>query len=159
LQRLLLLGVFHPPPPSSLFFLRLTLINHSLNLVRLPIGYWAYDVSAGEPYIQGQEPYLRKALGWANNYGIKVLIDLHGAPGSQNGFDNSGQKLDYPYVIASCYESEMSSDVILAPIFFWRKRTWHTKESNLKRTRDVVQKITDMYKDYPAVIGIAPLNE
>lgn len=28
--------------------------------------------------------------------GLKLMIDLHGAPGSQNGYDNSGQKLDTP---------------------------------------------------------------
>ena len=56
-----------------------------LNHVRLPVGSWAWDVSGGEPYIQGQLPYLRKAITWARKYGIKVIIDLHGAPGSQNG--------------------------------------------------------------------------
>ena len=32
-----------------------------------------------------------KAVGWARNANLKILIDLHGAPGSQNGFDNSGR--------------------------------------------------------------------
>lgn len=71
--------------------------------MRLPIGYWAFDVSAGEPYIQGQLPYLTNAVNWAQTYGLKVIVDLHGkellrstisfilskasgAPGSQNGF-------------------------------------------------------------------------
>jgi len=31
-----------------------------------------------------------KAVTWARKYGMKVLIDVHGSPGSQNGFDNSG---------------------------------------------------------------------
>jgi len=65
-----------------------------LNYVRIPIGYWAYDVSGGETYIQGQANYLDHAIGWARNHGLKVLIDLHGAPGSQNGFDNSGRRGD-----------------------------------------------------------------
>ncbi|KAG5715860.1 putative glucan 1,3-beta-glucosidase A [Termitomyces sp. T112] len=50
-----------------------------LNHVRLPIGYWAFDVSGGEPFVQGQLPYLDKAVSWARKYGIKVIIDLHGA--------------------------------------------------------------------------------
>lgn len=57
----------------------------SLNHVRLPVGYWAFEVGAGEPYIQGQLFYLESAVNWAANYGVKVIIDLHGAPGSQNG--------------------------------------------------------------------------
>ncbi|VDC03463.1 unnamed protein product [Peniophora sp. CBMAI 1063] len=56
-----------------------------LNHVRLPIGHWAWDVSGGEPYVQGQLTYLRKAVGWASSHGLKLVIDLHGAPGSQNG--------------------------------------------------------------------------
>ena len=36
-------------------------------------------------YFQGQQPYLTKAIGWAQAHGIKVIVDLHGAPGSQNG--------------------------------------------------------------------------
>lgn len=36
------------------------------------------------------------AIDWARSLGLKIIIDLHGAPGSQNGFDNSGQRMDYP---------------------------------------------------------------
>ena len=58
---------------------------HSLNHVRLPIGYWAFEVGSGEPYITGQLDYLKKAITWASNHDLKLIIDLHGAPGSQNG--------------------------------------------------------------------------
>ena len=54
-------------------------LNESrLNHVRIPIGYWAFDVSAGEPYVQGQLPYLEKAINWAQAHGLKVIVDLHG---------------------------------------------------------------------------------
>jgi hypothetical protein len=55
--------------------------NHaanSLNHVRLPVGYWAFEVGAGEPYISGQLPYVQRAVGWAQKYGLKVVFDLHG---------------------------------------------------------------------------------
>ncbi|KAF5368395.1 hypothetical protein D9758_002194 [Tetrapyrgos nigripes] len=103
--------------------------NAGLNTVRLPIGYWAFDVSAGEPYIQGQLPYLRKALDWANTHNLQVIIDLHGAPGSQNGFDNSGQRMDLP--------------------------TWHTNQDNIDRTKAVMERIAN---EFDAAI-YAPLNE
>ena len=61
-----------------------------LNHVRIPIGYWAVAPIDGEPYVQGQLAYLDKAVEWARSAGVHVQIDLHGAPGSQNGFDNSG---------------------------------------------------------------------
>lgn len=61
-----------------------------LNTVRIPIGYWAFTLNEGDPYIQGQAEHLDRAIGWARKAGLKVWIDLHGAPGGQNGFDNSG---------------------------------------------------------------------
>jgi len=63
-----------------------------LNHVRIPVGYWAFNPLPGDPYVQGQIPYIDKAIQWARNHGLKVMLDLHGAPGSQNGFDNSGRK-------------------------------------------------------------------
>ncbi|KAF2722131.1 glycoside hydrolase family 5 protein [Polychaeton citri CBS 116435] len=68
-----------------------TMASYGINAVRIPIGYWAYD-NTNTPYIQGADAYLEKAIGWARNTGIKVLVDCHGSPGSQNGFDNSGRK-------------------------------------------------------------------
>lgn len=63
--------------------------SFGLNAVRIPIGFWAYD-NTNTPYISGADAYLEKAIGWCRTHGIKVLIDCHGSPGSQNGYDNSG---------------------------------------------------------------------
>ncbi|WEW58890.1 beta-glucosidase [Emydomyces testavorans] len=65
-----------------------------LNYVRIPIGYWAVIRLNGEPYVDGQLEVLDRAIQWARETGLKVMIDLHGAPGSQNGFDNSGRRGD-----------------------------------------------------------------
>ncbi|KAH0399612.1 glycoside hydrolase family 5 protein, partial [Aureobasidium melanogenum] len=62
-----------------------------LNTVRIPIGYWAFN-NTDSPYISGADAYLEQALGWARQYNIQALITMHGLPGSQNGFDNSGHK-------------------------------------------------------------------
>ncbi|CAD0101351.1 unnamed protein product [Aureobasidium mustum] len=62
-----------------------------LNTVRIPIGYWAFN-NTGSPYISGADAYLEQALGWARQYNIQALITMHGLPGSQNGFDNSGHR-------------------------------------------------------------------
>jgi glucan 1,3-beta-glucosidase len=66
--------------------------SKGLNFVRIPIGYWAITPLDGDPYSQGAYKYLGQALDWAQGAGLKVMIDLHGAPGSQNGLDNSGQR-------------------------------------------------------------------
>ncbi|THH14218.1 hypothetical protein EW146_g6094 [Bondarzewia mesenterica] len=68
-----------------------------LTHVRIPVGYWSVPTNDSvEPYIPGAWPYLLRALQWANKYSIHVVLDLHGAPGSQNGYDNSGQRTDNP---------------------------------------------------------------
>ena len=36
--------------------------------------------------------YLKRALGWANELGLKCILDLHTGPESQNGYDNSGRR-------------------------------------------------------------------
>ncbi|KAK3650518.1 hypothetical protein LTR56_006223 [Elasticomyces elasticus] len=60
-----------------------------INAVRIPIGYWAYN-NADTPYITGADAYLEKAIGWARQYGMWVMVDCHGSPGSQNGAEHSG---------------------------------------------------------------------
>lgn len=65
--------------------------SFGLNHVRIPLGYWALNPLDGDPYVQGQLPILDQAIGWARSAGLKVILDLHGAPLSQNGFDNSGK--------------------------------------------------------------------
>ncbi|WWC87111.1 uncharacterized protein L201_001997 [Kwoniella dendrophila CBS 6074] len=108
-----------------------------LNSLRIPIGYWAVDLQDDEPYVSGQYPYLIQAINWARELGLTVLIDLHGAPGSQNGQDNSG---------------------LIGPTLF------PTNTSNLDRTINVLKNLTsefsqtDIYGDQ-TVIGIELLNE
>jgi len=104
------------------------------NMVRIPIGFWAYD-SFGTPYVSGADAYLESAIGWARNHGIKVLVDLHGAPLSQNGFDNSGQKMGAPQ--------------------------WGHGDS-ITQTLTVIQQIADKYAaaNYnDVVMGVELLNE
>ena len=74
--------------PNSLHVVNEFALFRSLNHVRVRFGYWAWEIGSGEPYIQGQLTYLRKAVGWAHAHGIKVVIDLHGVPGSQNGYEH-----------------------------------------------------------------------
>lgn len=58
-----------------------------INFIRLPVGYYTFLLRDGDPYIDGQLPYLDRAMGWARKYGIQVLIDLHVVPGWEN-FNN-----------------------------------------------------------------------
>lgn len=52
--------------------------QNGFNLVRIPIGYWAFQKFEGDPYIQGAADYLDTAIQWARQTGLKVSIDMHG---------------------------------------------------------------------------------
>ncbi|MDO5539608.1 MAG: cellulase family glycosylhydrolase [Eubacteriales bacterium] len=58
-----------------------------LDTVRIPIPYFIFGDR--EPFI-GCTEEVDKAFSWAEKYGLQILLDLHTAPGSQNGFDNGG---------------------------------------------------------------------
>ena len=58
-----------------------------MDAVRIPVPYFIFG---DRPPFIGCVEELDKAFAWAERYGLKVLIDLHTAPDSQNGFDNGG---------------------------------------------------------------------
>ena len=58
-----------------------------MDAVRILVSYFIFGDR--EPFI-GCIEELDKAFNWAEKYGLQILIDLHTAPDSQNGFDNGG---------------------------------------------------------------------
>ncbi|KAF9450270.1 glycoside hydrolase family 5 protein [Macrolepiota fuliginosa MF-IS2] len=63
-----------------------------LNFIRIPIAFWAIETWEGEPYLAKTSwKYLLRVLGWARKYGLRVCLDLHAVPGSQNGYNHSGR--------------------------------------------------------------------
>ncbi|KAG7441041.1 glycoside hydrolase [Guyanagaster necrorhizus] len=72
-----------------------------LNWVRLPIPYWAIDTWDREPFLAKTAwkqaflcsfLYALKAFEWARKYGLRINLDLHTVPGSQNAYNHSGKK-------------------------------------------------------------------
>ena len=61
--------------------------THGIEALRVPVGYWV---------LESQDGYLEatKQLDWcfamAQKYHMRVLLDLHAAPGAQNLGDHSG---------------------------------------------------------------------
>jgi len=63
-----------------------------LNWVRIPIGFWAIETINNEPFLVGTSwKYFLKAIQWARKYGLRIYLDLHALPGSQNGWNHSGK--------------------------------------------------------------------
>lgn len=117
------------------------LVDAKVTHVRIPIPHWIMgDVQDGEPWIVGSRwRYFLRALGWCRELGLKVWPDIHTAPGSQNGFDNSGQQL--PGV--SC-------------------RGWADEPHNVARSLTVIRDVVDeiVREGYGDVVtGFGLLNE
>ncbi|TDL25870.1 glycoside hydrolase [Rickenella mellea] len=103
-----------------------------LNHVRIPVGFWSIPQNDSvSPYIPGAWPYLLQALNWAKAHNIHVILDLHGAPGSQNGYDNSGQRTSNP--------------------------TWASDPANVQRTVNLLQTVGEQIGGMVDVVEL--LNE
>ncbi|KAL5317218.1 hypothetical protein ACEPPN_014313 [Leptodophora sp. 'Broadleaf-Isolate-01'] len=63
-----------------------------LDHIRIPFSYWAVKTFDDDPYVFGVSwRYLLRGIEWARKYGLRVKLDLHGVPGSQNGWNHSGR--------------------------------------------------------------------
>lgn len=57
-----------------------------LNAVRLPFGYWiVLGPGPEEPYIGPALECIDHAVAWAEEVGLQIVLDLHGAPGCESG--------------------------------------------------------------------------
>lgn len=103
--------------------------SHGMNLIRIPVPYFIFG---DRPPFIGCVEYLDKAFEWAQKYHLKVLIDLHTVPGSQNGYDNGG----------------------LTGVCKWCK---NSEEVHFVLT--VLERLAKRYAQHPALYGIEVLNE
>ncbi|EIN07519.1 glycoside hydrolase family 5 protein [Punctularia strigosozonata HHB-11173 SS5] len=103
-----------------------------LNFVRIPLPYWAIETRDGEPFLAKTcWTYFLKAIKWARKYGLRINLDFHALPGSQNGWNHSGRlgdvnvlngpmgfanaqrSLDYIRILAEFISQPQYSDVVV----------------------------------------------
>lgn len=106
-----------------------TIKRYGMNAVRIPVPYFIFGDRP--PYI-GCIAELDKAFSWAEKYALKILIDLHTAPMSQNGFDNGG-------LSGVCRWSQIPEEV----------------EFELT----VLERLAERYGHREGLLGITPINE
>jgi hypothetical protein len=106
-----------------------TIKRIGLNTVRIPVPYFIFGDCP--PFI-GCIEELDKAFAWAEKYDLKILIDLHTVPWSQNGFDNGG-------LSGVC--------------------KWSQKPEAVDFTLDVLEKLAKRYGNRKGLFGITPVNE
>ncbi|KAF9524461.1 glycoside hydrolase family 5 protein [Crepidotus variabilis] len=64
-----------------------------LNFLRVPLAFWAIETWPGEPFLAKTSwKYFIRLLGWARKYGLRIYLDFHAVPGSQNGYNHSGKQ-------------------------------------------------------------------
>lgn len=102
--------------------------KQGLNAVRLPIGYWALDRE--EPYYECKK-YIDFALAQCDKNNLELVLDIHGLPGSQNGYPHSGLR---------------------------GRVRWH-KNKNPERSLSFLRKLTLEYKDHKSLKAIELMNE
>jgi glucan 1,3-beta-glucosidase len=59
--------------------------------LRRPSGRTSHFVSLLIPISPSRRRYFLKAIQWARKYGIRINLDFHALPGSQNGWNHSGR--------------------------------------------------------------------
>lgn len=100
-----------------------------MDAVRIPVPYFIFGDR--EPFI-GCVEELDKAFCWAEKYGLQILIDLHTAPDSQNGFDNGG-------ISGVC--------------------KWSQEPDEVEFELSVLERLAKRYGTRPGLWGIEILNE
>ncbi|KAB8227512.1 putative exo-beta-1,3-glucanase [Aspergillus alliaceus] len=64
-----------------------------LDHVRIQFSYWAVTTYDDDPYVAKISwRYLLRAIEYCRKYGLRVKLDPHGIPGSQNGWNHSGRQ-------------------------------------------------------------------
>jgi glucan 1,3-beta-glucosidase len=112
-----------------------------INAVRIPVGHWIfgppypYHAKYGadaHPFVDGGIDVLDRAFDWATEFGLRIVLDLHAAPGCQNGFDNGG-------IMGVC--------------------EWHTRYDYQAHSVDVLGRLAARYHTRPCLHAIEVLNE
>jgi len=111
-----------------------------MNVLRLPFTYMSVDPEFNNVRaIEGQKynfEELDKFIEGAGRHGLYVILDLHGAYGSHNGQDHSGEIIDN------------AADV-----------DFYSNEEKMSKTLDLWDAISERYKDNPIVAAYDLLNE
>ncbi|KAI3849959.1 hypothetical protein MKW98_026873, partial [Papaver atlanticum] len=108
------------------------LSRHGINTIRVPVGWWiTKDPNPPAPYIGGGLAALDNAFKWAQEVGIKCIVVLHAAPGSQNGKDHSSSRDGF---------------------IEW------TKSDNIQQSLNAIEFLASKYGSDPALLGIELLS-
>uniref|UniRef100_A0A7S4BPJ0 Glycoside hydrolase family 5 domain-containing protein n=1 Tax=Chrysotila carterae TaxID=13221 RepID=A0A7S4BPJ0_CHRCT len=136
--------------------------EQGLNTVRVPVGDWMW--LPYDPYIgctDGALDELWRVIHLCEQYGIRVLVDLHGVRRSQNGFDNSGHIMNVTWSDdGQSFSHWPSRSAAWQGSFDPLTMTYSTINwDNIRSTVQVLQRIAISLRHFPSILGIEALNE
>ncbi|KAI8973875.1 glycoside hydrolase superfamily [Pilobolus umbonatus] len=97
------------------------------NHVRIPTGHWAIRGRDHEPFVAYLSwQYLLQGIQWARKYGLRVMVELHTAPGSQNGWNHSGKSGSIHWLMGKNGDENAKSttEITADMIKFFSKPEW-----------------------------------
>ncbi|KAH7042659.1 glucan endo-1,6-beta-glucosidase B [Macrophomina phaseolina] len=92
------------------------MVQMGLNTIRVPVGWWMKEdlVRSGEYFPKGGFAYLQSLCEHAASNGMYVIIEMHGAPGTQNAQQPfTGNYSDATYFYQSDYQSARAYDFLV----------------------------------------------
>lgn len=107
-----------------------------MNVIILPFTYMSVDTEYCNVENNNQKynfSILDNFIARAKQYGLYTILDLHGAYGSQNGHDHSGESKD--------------------------NVDFYSNSENKDKTKDLWKTLANHYKGNPSVAGYDILNE
>jgi len=128
-----------------------------VDMVRLPIGDWTLNQYG--PYfgcMDGADEQIDWMLDMCAKYNITVLMDVHTAKGSQNGFDNSGQAFTITWEDASHYRHDDNPQWIGN---FTNGDNGALNFDNLGFSLETMEKLLIRYGNHSAFAAFEPVNE
>lgn len=105
------------------------------NAVRLPMGYWVIlGATSDDIWVGPALEYVDRAVAWAEQCDLQIVLDLHGAPGGESGE-------------APCGRRQRPDG------------TWHWKQWRHNESLKALRVLAERYNGRKCVTGVAVCNE
>lgn len=146
------------------------LAESGINTLRVPIGDWMYFPYG--PYDKTTSTNVKCTDGsinkvdWifkiAQKYNLKIILDLHGIKGSQNGFDNSGQTANLKINYDKFEHWNIRAGNWIGQFNTITKQYDSIDLNNIQYSLNLLEHLFKIYSDkkkYPNLYGFGILNE
>ena len=133
------------------------LVDRDVEIVRLPIGDWTLKQYG--PYVgctDGAKDYVHWLLKTAEDYNLKVLLDVHGVKDSQNGYESSGKAENVIWTDSTHFTTTADAEWM----GHWNGSFYdYINLDNINWAIDTVYWLLHEYGTYSSLHSLSPVNE